>query len=68
MKWLRGVVAGFAGRKKVGATDIMIDFRSGKPKDPQEAIMAQHFRTYHRLGLHAVMAPAEGDGTPMEGC
>ena len=49
MKWLRGVVAGFAGRKKLGATDIMIDFRSGKPKDPQEAIMAQHFRTYHRL-------------------
>ena len=49
MKWLRGVVAGFAGRKKLGATDIMVDFRSGKPKDPQEAIMAQHFRTYHRL-------------------
>ena len=28
-----GVVAGFAGRKKLGATGVMIDFRSGKPKD-----------------------------------
>ena len=49
MKWLRGIVAGFAGRKKLGATDIMIDFRSEKLMDPREAIMAQHFRTYHRL-------------------